>query len=59
MAIQGRKFCGILYVESETYIVDEVLERLKAYFDQWAKIERILNYESELGMERQDGYLHL
>ena len=23
MAIQGRKFCGILYVESETYIVDE------------------------------------
>lgn len=38
MAMQGRKFCGILYVESETYVAAEVLECLKAYFDQWAYI---------------------
>ena len=36
MPIQGRKFCGILYVESDTYNVDEVLEHIKSYFDQWA-----------------------
>ena len=36
MPVQGRKFCGILYVESDTYKVDDVLERIKSYFDQWA-----------------------
>ena len=36
MPVQGRKFCGILYVESDTYNTDEVLEHIKSYFDQWA-----------------------
>ena len=33
MPLQGRKFCGILYLDTETYKVDEVLERIKSYFD--------------------------
>ncbi len=36
MPEQGRKFCGILYLETETYNIDEVLESIKSYFDQWA-----------------------
>ena len=36
MPVQGRKFCGILYVESDTYNVDDVLGHIKSYFDQWA-----------------------
>ena len=36
MPLQGRKFCGILYLDTETYKVDDVLERIKSYFDQWA-----------------------
>lgn len=56
MPVQGRKFCGILYLDTETYKVDEVLERIKSYFDQWAYCLHDKDVNEETGEAKKAHY---
>ena len=56
MPVQGRKFCGILYVESDTYNVDDVLEHIKSYFDQWAYCLHDKDVNDETGETKKAHY---
>lgn len=56
MPLQGRKFCGILYVETESYNIKEVLNSVRCYFDQWAYCLHDRDVVDETGEAKKPHY---